>query len=74
MWALVLAAGEGTRLRRLTTASCGTAIPKQFWSFRDGPSLLRDALYRARAVASARHISVVVAKHRMQGDSCSGTF
>jgi len=62
MWALVLAAGEGTRLRRLTTASCGTAIPKQFWSFRDGPSLLRDALYRAHAVASARHICVVVAK------------
>jgi mannose-1-phosphate guanylyltransferase len=65
MWAVVLAAGEGTRLRRLTTTSLGTEIPKQFWSFQNGPSLLREAVYRARAVASAHRICAIVAKqHR----------
>ncbi len=64
-WALILAAGEGTRLRKLTTLSCGMTIPKQFWSLRDGPSLLREALARSRAVAGARHTAAVVAEqHR----------
>jgi mannose-1-phosphate guanylyltransferase len=65
MWALILAAGEGTRLRALTTAPGGTMIPKQFWSFRCGPSLLGEAVQRARAVALPDHICAVVAKqHR----------
>lgn len=65
MWALVLAAGEGTRLRALTTAPGGTVIPKQFWSLRSGPSLLGEAVRRARAVAVPAHICAVVAKqHR----------
>ena len=64
-WALVLAAGEGSRLRSLTTTSCGTAIPKQFCSLYDGPSLLHEALGRARAVAADAHICAVVAtQHR----------
>ena len=64
-WALVLAAGEGTRLRKLTTTSCGMTIPKQFWSLCNGPSLLREALARSGAVARARHTTAVVAgQHR----------
>jgi mannose-1-phosphate guanylyltransferase len=64
-WALVLAAGEGTRLRSLTTTPSGAAIPKQYCSLRNGPSLLEEALQRARAVASNAHTCVVVAKqHR----------
>ena len=31
-WALVLAGGEGTRLRALTTDSSGISVPKQFCS------------------------------------------
>lgn len=62
-WALVLAGGEGTRLRTLTTAPCGAAIPKQYCSLIDGPSLLQETLHRARAVASNLHTCVVVAKH-----------
>ena len=64
-WALVLAAGEGSRLRSLTTAASGTAIPKQFCSLYEGPSLLHEALHRARAVAPDAHTCAVVAEqHR----------
>lgn len=64
-WALVLAAGEGTRLRSLTTTQTGVAIPKQFCSLRGGPSLLQEALHRAETVASRNRIVTVVAEqHR----------
>lgn len=65
IWALVLAAGEGSRLKRLTTTANGTSVPKQFCSLRGGSSLLRDALCRARAVAGpSRVCSIVAAQHR----------
>lgn len=65
LWALVLAAGDGTRLRTLTTLPDGSAIPKQYCSLRGGPSLLQEALKRARAVTAGENICVVVAqKHR----------
>jgi mannose-1-phosphate guanylyltransferase len=64
-WALVLAAGEGSRLRSLTTDSSGVAVPKQFCSLRGGPSLLQEALHRAQAVAPRERICTVVAEsHR----------
>lgn len=64
-WALVLAAGEGSRLRALTTGASGTAIPKQFCSLHEGPSLLHEALRRARVVADdARTCAVVAEQHR----------
>lgn len=64
-WALVLAGGEGMRLRTLTTGPCGAPIPKQYCSLTDGPSLLQEALARARVVASNSHTCVVVARgHR----------
>jgi mannose-1-phosphate guanylyltransferase len=63
-WALVLAAGEGSRLRTLTTRN-GIAVPKQFCSLQGGPSLLQEALHRAEAVAPRRRIcTVVAAQHR----------
>jgi mannose-1-phosphate guanylyltransferase len=60
-WALVLAAGEGSRLRTLTTDASGTAIPKQFCSLHDGTSLLLDTLRRAHGVAARNRIGAVVA-------------
>jgi mannose-1-phosphate guanylyltransferase len=64
-WALVLAAGEGSRLRALTTAPSGTAVPKQFCSLYQGPSLLQEALGRAHTVAKERHTcAIVAAQHR----------
>ena len=64
-WSLVLAGGEGSRLRSLTTKPCGTAVPKQFCTFNGGHTLLEDAIRRAKAITSAAHTCVVVAaKHR----------
>jgi mannose-1-phosphate guanylyltransferase len=60
-WAIVLAAGEGRRLHSLTTTESGIAIPKQFCSLRGGQSLLREALQRAKTVASPAHSCIVVA-------------
>jgi mannose-1-phosphate guanylyltransferase len=64
-WALVLAAGDGTRLRSLTTAPSGSTIPKQYCSLYDGPSLLQEAVQRAGAVAPlSRTCAVVAEQHR----------
>jgi mannose-1-phosphate guanylyltransferase len=62
-WAIVLAAGEGSRLHSLTTTESGIAIPKQFCSLRGGRSLLREALQRAETVASPANRCIVVAGH-----------
>lgn len=63
-WALVLAAGDGTRLRALTTRN-GIATPKQYCSLRGGRSLLGDALVRAaRCVPRKRVLVVVAEEHR----------
>lgn len=65
LWALVLAAGDGRRLQGLTTTRNGLAIPKQFCSLEQGPSLLREAIARAASVAAADRIcAVVAAQHR----------
>lgn len=63
-WALVLAAGEGSRLRALTTQG-GVAVPKQFCSLRGGPSLLQEALLRAERIAPRERVLTIVAEqHR----------
>jgi mannose-1-phosphate guanylyltransferase len=64
-WAVVLAAGDGTRLQSLTTGACGKTVPKQFCSLYEGPSLLQEALSRAEAVAcTSRTCAVVAQQHR----------
>jgi len=63
-WAIVLAAGEGTRLRELTSQG-GLARPKQYCSLDGGPTLLGEALARAARIAPRRRTLVVVAEeHR----------
>jgi mannose-1-phosphate guanylyltransferase len=61
-WALVLAAGEGSRLQTLTTTASGVAIPKQFCSLDGGSSLLHGALQRARVVAPPERTCTIVAR------------
>jgi mannose-1-phosphate guanylyltransferase len=64
-WSLILAAGDGTRLRSLTSSFTGQTIPKQFCSLRHGPTLLQEAIYRAAAVSPLSHTcAVVAAAHR----------
>lgn len=65
VWALVLAAGEGSRLRALTTQPCGTSVPKQYCSLHGGHSLLEDAIHRAQSqVAPERICAIVAQQHR----------
>jgi len=61
-WALVLAAGDGSRLRALTTQPCGTPVPKQFCSLSGGPSLVEDALKRARSQVAPERVCAIVAQ------------
>ena len=62
-WALVLAAGEGSRLQALTMTASGVAVPKQFCSLGEGSSLLHGAIRRAQAVAPPERTCAVVADH-----------
>jgi mannose-1-phosphate guanylyltransferase len=64
-WAVVLAGGDGSRLRAITTNPEGLVIPKQYCSLDQSPCLLQAALIRARSVALPSHIcAVVAAQHR----------
>ncbi|HZL98789.1 MAG TPA: sugar phosphate nucleotidyltransferase, partial [Planctomycetota bacterium] len=64
-WALVLAAGDGTRLRSLTATGDGGHVPKQFCSFCSDRSLLAQTIGRAeRLVSRERVVVVVAARHR----------
>jgi mannose-1-phosphate guanylyltransferase len=74
-WALVLAAGDGSRLHGLTTGSNGVAVPKQFCSLQGGPSLLQDALSRASTVApQGRVTAIVAAQHRPWWEGLLGSL
>ena len=65
LWSIVLAGGEGSRLSQITGGFEGQAVPKQYCSVKGGPSMLRQALRRARAVAGPDRTAVVVAaEHR----------
>lgn len=60
-WVLVLAAGSGTRLNRLTAAGDAGEVPKQFWSLTGGASLLEETLDRAFSVTAPDRVVIVVA-------------
>jgi mannose-1-phosphate guanylyltransferase len=66
VWGLVLAGGDGNRLRALTTAPCGAAVPKQFCSLHGGQSLIEDAFDRAAALIDHAHICTIVAHQHRQ--------
>jgi mannose-1-phosphate guanylyltransferase len=64
-WAIVLAAGDGTRLASLTTDARGNAVPKQYCSLNGGDSLLQEAIQRAARLAPRPRTCVIVAEqHR----------
>lgn len=64
-WAIVLAAGNGTRLSSLTRNPTGSAVPKQFCSLDGERSLIEQALDRAARVIDPRRVTAIVAhSHR----------
>jgi mannose-1-phosphate guanylyltransferase len=62
-WAVVLAAGEGSRLHEITRDWRGLAIPKQFCSFQGGSSMISVTLERAKSVVPLDHLVPIVAAH-----------
>jgi mannose-1-phosphate guanylyltransferase len=64
LWSIVLAGGEGARLRSLTRALHGTALPKQFAVIRGNRSLLQATIRRCASWSDAEHSVVVVAGER----------
>jgi mannose-1-phosphate guanylyltransferase len=64
-WGLVLAGGEGSRLRSFTKGIAGYELPKQFCPILSSKPLLRETLDRAsRVVAPAQTIVSVNRAHR----------
>ena len=71
VWSLVLAGGDGNRLRALTTKPCGTSVPKQYCSLHGGHSLLEDAIARAQRVVDPDRVCTIVAQqHRHWWTEC----
>ena len=64
LWAVVLAGGEGMRLRPLTRVICGDERPKQYVTLTGSRSLLQRTLDRAAlAVPAQRTVVVSVESH-----------
>lgn len=63
VWTVLLAAGEGNRVRSYTCDANGEPIPKQFWALGGGDSLLCWAVRRASRLVPAKRIVVVVADY-----------
>ena len=65
LWAVVLAGGEGARLRDVTTALTGEPTPKQFCRLLGGKTLLDDTTERlAGMVDDRRTVFLLSASHR----------
>jgi len=63
-WAIVLAAGRGRRLARLTRALYGRELPKQFAALDGEKTFLQHTMLRtARLVPAARTVVVVAKEH-----------
>ena len=59
-WAVVLAGGDGDRVSAITRDAEGRVVPKQFWCCGGQAPMVRWALTRARRVAEALRVLVVV--------------
>jgi mannose-1-phosphate guanylyltransferase len=64
-WGVILAGGDGVRLRSLTRLVSGDDRPKQFCSLMGGRTLLAHTRHRiARSISQERTVFVLVASHK----------
>lgn len=61
-WAIVLAAGEGERMRTLTERCLGHHLPKQYCAFVGSRSMLQHTLDRATRLVSPDRIVTVIGR------------
>jgi mannose-1-phosphate guanylyltransferase len=75
VWAVILAGGDGTRLRGLTRRIAGEERPKQFCAIYGGKTLLAQSRARlARTISPERTLFVVVKGHeRFYGNELADT-
>ena len=65
-WVILLAGGDGSRVRGLTRDEQGALAPKQFCCLEGGRTLFQRALDRARTVTcDSRVVPVVQSSHRL---------
>jgi len=63
-WGVILAGGEGVRLKSLTRFVCGEDTPKQFCALLGGRSLLAQTEQRvSRAISAERTVYVLLNSH-----------
>jgi mannose-1-phosphate guanylyltransferase len=62
MWAVVLAAGKGTRMTPVTHLLCGRPLPKQFVPLVSERTMLQETLDRMMPIIPAKRTVVVVAE------------
>lgn len=60
VWVVVLAGGEGTRLRDYVRSRVGREVPKQYCAFSGGRTMLQHTLDRARRFAPPSRIVTIV--------------
>ena len=68
-WVVVLAGGDGVRLRPLTRRLAGDERPKQFCSVLEGGTLLEQTWSRARLLAPRGIMAVVTRSHERYYES-----
>ncbi len=66
LWGLVLAAGEGTRVRGFLSELCGGRGIKQFCTVIGGRSMLQDTLDRVERLIPRKRLLVVVSRHHRE--------
>jgi mannose-1-phosphate guanylyltransferase len=73
IWGIVLAGGEGARLKEFVRECLGSEAPKQFCAFLGQRTMLEHAVHRvAMLIPRTRVVVVATAHHRRYVEECLG--